>query len=143
MHVLDAGFHPPHKTPHDIETYPLFYDALYYPQFYPHIFCSSGSFCSWSQGSLISRRVSCANCCDRQGHVTVTFNHERLSVDVCSVVISFSTAYFEAADCSHCRLFARCKAQCVFELDGTQCGSVTMKLTIPLICVRCRVLFFA
>ena len=32
--------------------------------------------------------------------------------------MSFSTAYFKAADYSHCRLFARCKAQCVIEPDG-------------------------
>ena len=49
---------------------------------------------------------------------TVTFNHEHLCVDVRGVSISFSTAYFEVADYSHCRIFARCKAQCVFERDG-------------------------
>ena len=41
-----------------------------------------------------------------------------VSVDVRSVSMSFSTAYFKAADYSHCRLFARCKVQCMFELDG-------------------------
>jgi len=107
--VLDAGDHPPHNTSHEIEMYPLFYDPLYYLEFYPHIFRSSGNFCTWLQGSLISR-VSCTKCHDSEGHVNVTFNHEGLSVDVHGLSISFSMAYFEVADYSHCRIFARCKA---------------------------------
>jgi len=113
--VLDAGDHPPHNMLHDIESYPLFYDPLYYPRFYPHIFCASRSFCSRLQGSLLSHRESCTSCRGGHGHVTATFNDNRLSVDVRGVSMSFSTAYFEAADYSHCRLFARCKAQYVFE----------------------------
>ena len=127
--VLDAGDHPPHNTSHDIEMYPLFYDPLccsinlaelmkrLVPS-QPGLNLSSGSFCTSLQGSLISHRVSCTRCHDSQGHVTVTFNHERLSVDVRGISISFSTAYFEVAAYSHCRIFARCKAQCVFERDG-------------------------
>ena len=122
--------HPPHNMSHDIGLYPLFYDPLYYPRFYPYIFCASGSFCSWLQSSLFSHHESCTRCRGGHGHVTVTFNDNRLSVDVCGMSMSFSTAYFEAADYSLGFLHVAKHSACLNRM-GTLYGSVTTKLTVP------------
>jgi len=50
--VLNSDLRPPHDLLHDIQTYPLFYDALYYPQYHLHVFSTAESFCSWLQLSL-------------------------------------------------------------------------------------------
>ena len=47
--VLSSNLCPPHDVLHDIETYPLFYDPLYYPQYHLHVFSTAENFCSWLQ----------------------------------------------------------------------------------------------
>ena len=60
--VLSSDFCPPHDVLHDIETYPLFYDSLYYPQYHLRVFSTAENFCSWLQSSLTSHRDLCPTC---------------------------------------------------------------------------------
>jgi hypothetical protein len=45
--VLDATDYPPHNIIHDTQKYPLFYDALYYPQYNESVYAIAEKFCCW------------------------------------------------------------------------------------------------
>lgn len=72
--VLDATDCPPHNILHDIQTYPLFYDALYYPQYNDSIYATADKFCCWLQLSLASHCNSlCLRCGPLYQSVAVVF----------------------------------------------------------------------
>ncbi|KAG2065975.1 hypothetical protein BDR04DRAFT_125811 [Suillus decipiens] len=58
--VLNEGQCPPCDEPHDVNCYPLYYDALYYPHLNLACFESSKSFCMWLKSSLKSHPVCCS-----------------------------------------------------------------------------------
>ncbi|KAG2078586.1 hypothetical protein BDR04DRAFT_322851 [Suillus decipiens] len=45
--LLEFDACPPHDAVHDIQHYPLYYDALHFPQYHVQVFASSDNFCAW------------------------------------------------------------------------------------------------
>ncbi|KAG2080377.1 hypothetical protein BD769DRAFT_1556345 [Suillus cothurnatus] len=60
--VLDAVAYPPHNLCHLIESYPLYYDPVYYPQFHTSVFATSENFCLWLRVSLSTHCNACLTC---------------------------------------------------------------------------------
>ena len=92
--VLSSDLCPPHDVLHDIETYPLFYDPLYYPQYHLRIFSTAENFCSWLQSSLTSPRDLCLMCSPLFQTTSVVYDGLALCVqvgwychDVCAISI--------------------------------------------------------
>jgi hypothetical protein len=50
--VLNYELCPPHDLVHDLESYPTFYDPLYYPHYHPYTFSTPENLCAWLQDCL-------------------------------------------------------------------------------------------
>jgi hypothetical protein len=105
--VLDIRDCPPHFTPHDVSTYPLYYDALYYPQFHSAVYASAHQFCSWLQQSLSSHYTTCARCRHLNPTVTVVFDGTSLCIAMDGHRETFPCSYFESEVYTHCSVFRR------------------------------------
>ncbi|KAG2137734.1 hypothetical protein BD769DRAFT_1435872, partial [Suillus cothurnatus] len=92
--VLDAVACPPHNLCHLIESYPLYYDPVYYPQFHTSVFATSENFCLWLRVSLSTHCNACLTC------------RSKFPSDVSSLlsVSVLSDAWFESPGYSHCKL---------------------------------------
>ncbi|KAG2123405.1 hypothetical protein DEU56DRAFT_983831 [Suillus clintonianus] len=60
--ALAEHFCPPELVPHDHFDYPVYYDALYYPQYHTSHFETPQTFCSWLLQCLQTHHVSCPSC---------------------------------------------------------------------------------
>jgi len=104
--VLDADDCPPHDVIHDINDYPKFYDALYYPQWYPQFFLSPNKCSMWLERCLNEHVSKCYNC--KSEHVVQVqivsdeFRVMRNDGNICNL----SILALESALYSHCSLFA-------------------------------------
>ncbi|KAG1773640.1 hypothetical protein EV702DRAFT_1129554 [Suillus placidus] len=108
--VLDATDCPPHNILHDTQKYPLFYDALYYPQYNESVYATAEKFCCWLQLSLTSHcNSSCLRCGPFHRSVAVVFDGVGLSIRVDNISMTFTHAHFESAAYVHCSVFTRFK----------------------------------
>lgn len=99
--VLDERYCPPPALAHNISDYPIYYDALYYPQYYPSFFESPENFCSWVARSLVDHPPSCHSCtvvfagCVSFDGNTIVVTHNKVSV-------SFPLPVFQTSNYTHC-----------------------------------------
>jgi hypothetical protein len=124
--ILDFADCSTHSTIHDVQMYPIYYDALYFPQFHPHVYVSPSNFCLWLQVSLVSHCVGCARCCRLNALVTVLFDGVSLSVGLDGLHHTFARSYFESETYTHCSVFCRFAAAC-FVLPPTAASLVTLR----------------
>jgi hypothetical protein len=61
-HMLNEVQCSTHDVDHTVETYPNYYDPIYYPDLHAHIYVSASLFCSWLQSVLSSHLMSCVQC---------------------------------------------------------------------------------
>ena len=152
--VLDATDCPPHNILHDIQTYPLFYDALYYPQYTESVYATAEKFCCWLQLSLASHCNSlCLRCGPLYRSVAVVFDGVGLS-SVDDISMTFTRAHFESAAYMHCSVFKRFKIYQEAAQQGTPLptaalcitsrlkdGFLTQMLAMQRMCLLCPRLF--
>jgi len=112
--VLDAVACPPHNLCHLIESYPLYYDPVYYPQFHTSVFATSENFCLWLRVSLSTHCNACLTCrskfpSDVSSLLSVSVLSDGVSLCVCidNVPMTFDRAWFESPGYSHCKVFSR------------------------------------
>ena len=105
--VLNSDLCPPHDLLHDIESYPIFYDALYYPQYHLCVFSTPENFYSWLQLCISSHRELCSTCSPLFQTTSVVHDGLALCVRVDDVAMTFARSHFESAMYSHCSIFKR------------------------------------
>jgi len=103
--VLNSDLCPPHDLLHDIESYPIFYDALYYPQYHLCVFSTPENFYSWLQLCISSHRELCSTCSPLFQTTSVVHDGLALCVRVDDVAMTFARSHFESAMYSHCSIF--------------------------------------
>jgi hypothetical protein len=107
--VLSLEKCPPDEVPHMPSEYPLYYDALYFPEFHPSVFETPDSFCRWLTEAVSDhlngfRACSCTSfifpfAIDyRQGCFNVTFGPHSMLL---------STADVESSSFTVCRTLRR------------------------------------
>jgi hypothetical protein len=87
--------------------YPLFYDALYYPQYHLRVFSTAENFCSWLQSSLSSHRELYSTCSPLFQTTSVVYDGLALCVRVDGIAMTFARSQFESAMYSHLSIFKR------------------------------------
>jgi hypothetical protein len=122
--VLDEGHCPPSHEPHDINHYPHYYDALYYPQCHSATFESPEIFCTWLKTSLASHPQFCLMC--RYVSFRGCVSYDGVCITVSCQQVSISIALSEIADTNyrHCVVFCKLSSRevlypkvSVFEVD--------------------------
>ncbi|KAG1841621.1 hypothetical protein C8R48DRAFT_781332 [Suillus tomentosus] len=99
--VVDERDCPPPLIPHDINDYPVYYDALYYPRYHTHHFDTPQNFCLWLFNSLTSHHHQCRACsvvfrgCVAFDGISIVVAHSLASISV-------SLHQFEASGYRHC-----------------------------------------
>jgi hypothetical protein len=75
---------PPDNVPHMPSDFPIYYDALYFPQLYPSVFDTPDAFCRWLSTAVRNHQIGLHACsCTSlmlpfnidhiDGHFSVTF----------------------------------------------------------------------
>lgn len=87
-----------------MDDYPIYYDAVYYPQYAVSSFESSERFCEWLSRSLSTHHTICAQCRLRQfcGHVFYDGNTVLVGDRNTFVCVTLQT--FESVSYTHCSL---------------------------------------
>jgi len=57
--VLCASDCPPHDVLHECSEYPLYYDALYFPEYHSSLFRTEKKVCQWLLNGLLQHFVDC------------------------------------------------------------------------------------
>lgn len=104
-HVLDIRDCPPHDVVHLVETYPLYYDALYFPELHLTIYASSHGFCSWLHSALSSHLRHCQTCILFPSELSVTFEDATFCVKLGGEQRFFHHQHFECETYTHCTVF--------------------------------------
>ena len=91
--VLNSDLCPHHDLLHDIESYPIFYDALYYPQYHLilRVFSTPENFCSWLQLCI---RELCSACSPLFQTTSVVYDGLALCVRVDDIAMTFARFTF-------------------------------------------------
>ena len=99
---------PPHDVPHLPFEYPIYYDALYYPEFHGPVFDTPPSFLRWLSLSLKDHHRTCRSCPRFDDHgFHVDYTHEHFCINFESRSLSLSIAEVEASSFSLCHLLRR------------------------------------
>jgi hypothetical protein len=118
--VLNYDLCPPHNVVHDVELYPVYYDALYFPHYHPGVFATPDNFCLWLHACLSSHREVCLSCRPLYNTTTVFYDGSAVCVRIDNTSIRLLTSFFESAFYSHCSVF---RYQRYLHFTGS--GSVT------------------
>ncbi|KAG1834029.1 hypothetical protein F4604DRAFT_1963829 [Suillus subluteus] len=105
--ILNPKLCPPHDLVHAIESYPTYYDPLYYPHYYPQIFSTPEKFCAWLQACLSSHGDMCGSCRSIYKSTAVLYDGSALCVWVDDTFLTFPRSHFESPLYSHCSVFRR------------------------------------
>jgi hypothetical protein len=102
---------PPELVPHELSAYPVYYDALYYPEYHASCFDTPRSFCSWLLSSLQQHPEHCP-ACSLPFTGCVAFDGVSIIIENCNASISVSPAEFESSYYRHCDIFRKLVSAC-------------------------------
>ncbi|KAG1873527.1 hypothetical protein DFJ58DRAFT_362573 [Suillus subalutaceus] len=91
---------------HNVTEYPIYYDALYYPQYHAYNFDTPDKFCAWLLKSLVSHHRSC-HTCSFEFRGCVAFNGFSVVVTDGHRSLSLRPSEFESSGYRHCVLLCR------------------------------------
>jgi hypothetical protein len=86
--VLNASDCPPDNVLHEIPDYPLYYDALYFPQDHPLLFQTEESVCRWLLTELQQHCVICPSCVRLQIASSSIKNHVQYNEGFFNIIFS-------------------------------------------------------
>ncbi|KAG2737787.1 hypothetical protein P692DRAFT_201858186, partial [Suillus brevipes Sb2] len=105
VRVIDVDDCPPHDVEHEIPSYPVYYDPLYYPKYHDAVFATSDSFCAWLQTTLPSHCRSCFVCPPPPATTSVEAASSDVIVRLGHETLLLPKSHFEASTYSHCSIF--------------------------------------
>ena len=132
--VLDVSDCPPEDVPHYIHDYPLFYDALYYPELYPHYFVDSESCTTWLRRELNVHLRNCLVCRHLDVHSVprVQWVSPSFEVSACCPPVKIDFAVLQSNMYSHCNILAALMSSLNGRLRGSAQQFNSLANDIPL-----------
>jgi hypothetical protein len=99
---------PPHNEPHAPCLYPLYYNALYYPQYHESCFSNPTSVSAWLMHELDSHPDWCVSCTPKPFCAKYEVAYSKGIFTVIGIgTLSLTLADIESANFNFCRLFDR------------------------------------
>jgi hypothetical protein len=148
--VLDANDCPPHNLAHDLTSYPLFYDPLYYPSHHSAVFATADTFCRWLESALVTHTHSCCKCRASTCAIAVTLHVLHIIVSVDDTLMSFLLPTLSPLlafivvllnGTSYVRMGCPSRPACFLVLHGIPPGSRTLLTAIAWLYLHCLLLF--